>query len=555
MSATPGMLSTETERAIVGLSTIAFAELWAGLEERDRPIVAKVRFRADRSLFLQTFFGDRVEDGWSPLHLDLLSRPKLGWAQRTQRLTRALAAPRGAAKSTIVSFGERVHDVCYGLEKFVVLISTTFSLSQDLAKDLHRVFTDGDAHEELHALYGPFKVTGTQTDFAVRCLRSPLGGTRIMAASFGGTVRGAKHDGVRPTLIVVDDGEHPEHIRSPEQRAKTWDFLTKDLLKAGRRGTTIDVAGTVLHPDSMLARLLVHPGWQSQRYRAVMSWPTRTDLWERCRELWARLEDPQREETARAFYDAHRAEMDAGAEVLWPEHESLWELMVLLWSDGIASFYSEKQNDPRDPERCVFDVERFRRCRFDGAAIVAHGGRRVPLGDCELAHWLDPSLGKATSDFPALATVARERKTGYRFAIMCSLDKGPPSQQRARVWSRYEQFVRGKWGTDETGLGALFGEGFERERADRRRREVVWQLPMTGYHLSDDKLVRIARLEPDTANGWLQFADDLPPAVLEQFRDFPTGAHDDGPDAIERADWLLSPGRLPTLSHSASLQG
>ena len=41
------------------------------------------------------------------------------------------------------------------------------------------------------------------------------------------------------------------------------------------------------------------------------------------------------------------------------------------------------------------------------------------------------------------------------------------------------------------------------------------------------------------------FADDLPGELDRQFRDFPTAEHDDGPDAIERAVWLLDEGEVP----------
>ena len=90
-------------------------------------------------------------------------------------------------------------------------------------------------------------------------------GTRISAFSFGGSVRGEKHAGVRFTKILIDDGAHPERVRSPEQRRKTWAFLSQDILKAGRRGSVYRVIGTVLHPDSMLNRLLDDPGWQATR--------------------------------------------------------------------------------------------------------------------------------------------------------------------------------------------------------------------------------------------------------------------------------------------------
>lgn len=525
---------------------VALLEVLAG----DGPasdLALRERCRVDRELFCRYFFEARFDRPWNAMHRAFLARPKAAWNDRAEVAKVADAAPRGGAKSTLESFAEPVHDACYGLELFVPITSTTFGLSEDLVKDLHSVFTDGEAYDDLHRVYGPFTVRGTATDFVVHCPHGAGLGTRFKAFSFGGTIRGVKHAGARPTKVIIDDGEHPERVRSPDQRAKTWDFLTKDILKAGSAHTIYRVVGTVLHPASMLADILQSPGWTSRKWQAIQSWPKRMDLWEQCRAVWARLDNPTRLTDARAFYEAHRAEMDEGASVLWPEGEPLYDLMTLLWSDGIASFYSEKQNEPRDPERAIFDVGRFKRCRFDGLNITTAEGRKVGLADCELAHWLDPSLGKATSDFPALATVAKERRTGYRFVLRCSLDKGPPSQQQARVWALWEQFPRGKWGTDETGLGALFGEAWERQREERRRRGLTWNLPMRGFHLDGDKLIRIARLEPDAHNGWIQFADDLPPAVIEQFRDFPTGANDDGPDAIERADWLLS-ASMPTVS-------
>jgi predicted phage terminase large subunit-like protein len=548
--------ATETVRT---LSPPAFAELCDSLaaDDESTDAVLFARCRTDRALFCRLFLEGRFPLDWNRMHLDFLARPKTSFDAREAPAKIADAAPRGGAKSTLESYAEPVHDVCYGLEAFIGLTSTTFGLSEDLVKDLHQTFKDAEAHADLHRVFGPFTLRGTETDFVVTCPGGVAVGTRIKAFSFGGTVRGVKHAGIRPTKWIIDDGEHPERVRSPDQRAKTWDFLTKDILKSGSRCTIYRVVGTVLHPDSMLANLLKSPGWRAVRWRAVLAWPERMDLWEDCRRLWARLEDPDREATARAFYDAHRDEMDRGAEVLWPENEPLWALMLLLWADGVASFYSEKQNEPRDPERQVFDTDRFQRFRFDGTHIhmparevggKAIPGRVVPLADCEIAHWLDPSLGKATSDFPALATVACERRTGYRFVLRCTLDKGPPDTQRARVWAEFEHLPRGKWGTDETGLGALFGEGFEREKAERKQQGRAWQLPMEGHKLSSDKIVRISRLQPDAINGFIQFADDLPLAVIEQFRDFPTAAHDDAPDAIERADWLLSNESMPTIT-------
>jgi hypothetical protein len=51
--------------------------------------------------------------------------------------------------------------------------------------------------------------------------------------------------------------------------------------------------------------------------------------------------------------------MDAGASVLWPERESLHTLMCLRATIGPASFASEKQGDPVNPEQCEWDSSYF----------------------------------------------------------------------------------------------------------------------------------------------------------------------------------------------------
>ena len=64
-----------------------------------------------------------------------------------------------------------------------------------------------------------------------------------------------------------------------------------------------------------------------------------------------------RNEQARAFYEANSLEMDRGAVVLWPAWESLFALMTMRWTMGDYAFRAEKQNEPMDPDLCVFAAQ------------------------------------------------------------------------------------------------------------------------------------------------------------------------------------------------------
>lgn len=512
--------------------------------------------RDDNELFVLTFFAERFEYGFSAMHRDILSRPKEPWTTREARINRALAAPRGNAKSTLVSYADVAHDIVYGFERFVVLISTTSDLSDDLVKDLYDLFTTPESAPEFHAVYGPFAVRGGMTDFIAKSPHGDPRGTRVWASSLNGTIRGKKYAGIRPTRIILDDYEHPKHVNSAIQRTYSWNFLNADIGKAGRKGTIVDMLGTVLHTDAVLARVLKSAGWIAKKWASVISWPTNQALWSECHRIWSALDDPDRMDHARAFYAEHQAEMDKGAAVLWPEGEALYDLYVMRWTEGDAAFWRDKQNDPRDPTSMFFDVERFRRCRWDKSTgtlerLDEKGGvvARWRLPQLEVAIFHDRSKGGSHNDFPATAVVARDPH-GYRYVLEVVLDQEPTSAQRARVWRLWESYrtaARVVVGADDTAQTELFaGESWERERQERQKRGSFWNLSVQSVTFDEEKNARIKSLEPDTLNGWLMFAE-LSEEVMGMFRDFPNATHDDAPDAIQAACWLLG-GHMPTIN-------
>jgi predicted phage terminase large subunit-like protein len=77
---------------------------------------------------------------------------------------------------------------------------------------------------------------------------------------------------------------------------------------------------------------------------------------------------------------------------------------------------------------------------------------------------------------------------------------------------------------------------FEREAANR-------SIPVATYGLNNlvDKKIRIRKLSPFLRAGKLRFKAGSRGAemLVDQMRDFPTGQHDDGPDALEGAIRLM----------------
>src|ERR1035437_3683985 len=81
-------------------------------------------------------------------------------------------------------------------------------------------------------------------------------GVRILARSRGQKVRGLRHLQHRPKLVVVDDPEDGEWVRTKENRDKTDRWLHSEVMPGmdARKGKLV-VIGNLLHMDALLSRL------------------------------------------------------------------------------------------------------------------------------------------------------------------------------------------------------------------------------------------------------------------------------------------------------------
>lgn len=546
------------EDPLAQLGPAQFAELISRAPRTAwRPMWVR-RLRHQLEEFCRFCWPDRFELVFNDLHRSLFRLQRIPtWRERAEDVRVAVAAPRGYAKSTIASFAALVHDIVYDREAFIVLMSATQSLSTRMSRDLRAQFLQPDS--PLARMYGPFEVTGGVTEWEVSVQGRPS--IAVIPKSFGTEVRGLKHPsrGIRPTLIVIDDGERKDRVRNPEQR-KIWkEVLQKDVLKLGSRkgGSVVKVVGTVLHPDSMLANLMDDPGWAAERWKAILAWPTRADLWERCKQIWVDLTlGKHRRAAARAFFEANRRAMEEGA-VLLDSSRTLFQLYELLWAEGLASFLSELQNEPVDPTSQIFVSDRFHRFRIVGAKLDhleittgPHRGRRIAIADLrKWAQW-DPATGTPHGDFAAIAVVGRD-EFGYSFVLDCWMQKAVPSVQLEAAWTLAERWNCTRMIVESDGFQKFVSEPYLRQRQERRIAGEFWKLQINGERAKGEKELRIATLEPDTTNGWLLFAEHLQPEVLQQFDQFPSADHDDGPDAIHGA-WKKCGGRPAEMEKRAA---
>lgn len=502
--------------------------------------VLRVRFRTDTRFLAAYCFPDLTGLPFNEAHEWIFRwfAELPAWRERValKRAETAASAeaPRGLAKTTCMKMALMAR-IVYGLDPLIVWGGPGRSEAKRETEHLRALLeVPPDPFAEL---YGPFKVWGGAFEWVVQVgAQKPV---CVCARSFPGSkVRGLNWHGQRPTLIVGDDLEHPESVKNVEIRDALSEYIASDVRNAGPKegGLAYFQVGTRLDPDSQTARNTRDPAFVTVRFQAMKAWPLRLDLWERCREVWANKANPNRVEDARAFFELYEEEMTEGAEVLDPVAQPLFTLFTILWSRGEAAFWKDLQNDPRPAGSVTFDLSKAKKCRFDGKVITAADGRTTALEDCRGVIWLDPRASKNTkkNDFGAVAVVV-EDPHGYRYAIVVSLKRDAPAQQRARLWTVFERFPELEVCYEDNGFQALQGESFEHDREARERDGKRADMSPLGITTTENKDDVIAAMEPDIWHGWLQFADDLPAEFWTQMGEHPNGAHDDGPDAVSKA--------------------
>lgn len=215
-----------------------------------------------------------------------------------------------------------------------------------------------------------------------------------------------------------------------------------------------------------------------------------------------------------------------GTEVLWEEKLSYYDLMVMRVSEGEASFNSEEQNEPINPDDCIFIPEWFD--FYNEAALDFKDPAFQFFG------FVDPSLGKTSkSDFSAILTMAKHKITGYMYVLDADIERRHPDRIISDVLEK-ERWLRKTYGRGYKKLGAETNQfqWFLKEELAKASARAGLYLPIDEVQQTSDKIMRIQTLQPDIKNKYIKF-NPRHKRLLEQLYQFPMGSHDDGPDALE----------------------
>lgn len=429
-----------------------------------------------------------------------------------------LIGPRGSAKSTIATLCYVLRAALEGWEPYIWIISDTMEQAQI---HLENVKAEIIANAQLKRDYPMAAGAGVYWRATSIELAN---GVAIDSFGTGQSIRGRRRSADRPSLIVCDDLQNDSHIASANQREASRQWFQGTLLNAGIKETNIVNLATALHRDALALELHRSAGWTSRSFSSIETWPTNTKLWDEWDAIYCNVDSPFAKHEARQFYEQHREAMDDGAVVLWPEVEDLYTLMQMRVEIGQTAFDREKQGLPANPEFCEWPESYFDNDMwFD----------EWPADLTIRAIALDPSKGRdsARGDYSAYVLLGIDPR-GVIYAE-ADIDRRPTPQMVADGIDLCQRFQPQAFGVEANQFQELLCSEFASEFARRG----INHITPAAIHNHVNKLVRIRRLGPYLSQRRLKFLAGSPDTQLlvDQLRDFPAAAHDDGPDALEMA--------------------
>lgn len=421
----------------------------------------------------------------------------------------AIAAPRGFSKTTILGFLYLIHRICFQKHPFIVILSNTFSQASLLLKAVKMEFKENN---KLRADF-PIRTVKDAEDMSIFRHRAGFETMVICkGAEQAGSIRGSKFGAFRPTLILLDDIENDELVRSPERRVKLQEDFDNAIVPAGDTNTQYIIVGTIMHDDSLLAKM-VSPEYYQEYHKSV-------------------------------YKSLYRDRKTGEYFSLWPEKFPVSKLLQIMKNHPVT-FAREMQNNPVAGTMARFKKEDFRYWRIENLdyLLFDESGNTVSRGSlldcraavsCDLA-WEEKKEGDFSVIMPGFLTPQSDILID---SYICK--KGMRPHEIEEILFTMEQRLHNL-------TASSVPIGFEKaqlekvmqyllKEAMRKRNKYLLFKPLLW---DGDKIQRAeTRLEPRYAQHTVYHRQGMGELETQLLR-FPSGAHEDTVDAAQGLVQLL----------------
>lgn len=402
--------------------------------------------------------------------------------------------PRGSSKTTLAGFGIPLYKICYNEERFTLYVSKAGPHSQGQLESCRKELA---TNEMILEVFGDLKPRRSDEERWSKEKFETVTGLAMQYRGKGAAIRGINHNNFRPSMIVVDDPQSKDDVKSDTVREddKRWAFAELTPARSrivGRRGAIVAL-GTWLHPECLIALWADDPRWTTIKIEV----------------------------------------MDKDGEFIWPafmdqsEYDS--EKASFARAGLLPEFYREYHNKEVHEDELPFQRKFF-----------IHDPN-IPTEDIVFATYADlASSAKRDADFSCIITVGLTTE-GIIWVADCWLER-VGAREELKLDEYFRQSKRWETqlhGFESNAYQAVFGTLLQAEMF--KRGHYFELLPVTHKTRKVDRIR--GALRPRYAGGYVRHRVPFP-GLEQQLLDFrldDSHKHDDGPDAEAAALVLLDP--------------
>lgn len=237
--------------------------------------------------------------------------------------------PRGIGKSTIINSLVATWSSVYKTSIFTLVIGKTDALISEFVDEVRTNLSD----EYLVECFGD--IVPKDKNYANNSSElETINGTKIQGITFGGSIRGIKYRGNRPSTIIVDDVLKEDDIRSEVMLQRAIDKFYKEILPAGASARVIKgqkmgintkfiVIGTPLSQRDLINYIRNDSSFKLL-HKHVFEFDVDevfySEKWQEYRNLLMNTKDENRINTARDYYLQNE---DMHIETIWQNYDPL----------------------------------------------------------------------------------------------------------------------------------------------------------------------------------------------------------------------------------------
>ena len=425
----------------------------------------------------------------------------------------AIAAPRGIGKTSIAR-AVAMRSILFRMANFIVYLSNSATSAEMQTENIKR---DLLSTPQVRHLFGNIKDAIGQDkrmdESFSKSAWTAYGSTFILPRGAGQQVRGLNWNNFRPELVIIDDLEDADEIRSVDNRKKLKNWFWSDLMKTEGRyslnKTIFIYIDTIKHEDSLLVDLIESPDWASIQLAICDS-------------------------NYKSFDTNYMTDAEVMEEV--EEHRRLGTL---------DSFYMERMNIPIASEDAVFKQEYFKYFEDQMDKLLVHNpvnGEIEEIRTYNLLHVtiVDPAKTvKLKSADSAVITVAIDRVSKKIFVRETFSDKVYPDELYDEMFRQVKLYNSFILGYETTGLSEFIKQPIENECRIRNMYPMLLELvAKRGVH-EKGKAERIATLAPLYRLGYMYHNKNNSGKLEGQLLGFPRSKLWDTMDALAYITYIM----------------